>query len=136
MNLPFKRSHESQQTIVKDEMTQALGGVALPRHSTDPEILGLTPDEVNHRFSTTPGDIIAEHKVDNAIYELDLKKWRETEADTEQKLTSIVDTFTGQRLDPPKVIDDFDWARIYEKELGLIKKDYPNPKPTKPNTDL
>lgn len=143
MQLPFIGSHvgspEKPKNLNSLEMAQAIGGVVFPDKLTDPVVLDLRPGERPEHSEKWPikeDDRIAESRVDQALYELDLKAWRAKETDTEHKLTGIVDTFLGLNSEDPKKVDDYDWARIYDPELSMIKRDYPNPKPIKPGTEV
>ncbi len=61
-NIGFNRNPDPERSLADTEMKQILGGVALYPLSTDPEILGLNTDEVNHKFKITPHDRVAEQK--------------------------------------------------------------------------
>ncbi len=94
--------------------------------ATDSEALG---------FSISNKDLSSEtpHQIRKAVsYNKQLKNWHTKEADTIHKLTGIVDTYTGQRLDPPIEIDDREWANIFNENFDKIKARDPNPLPIKP----
>ena len=132
-------SPEVLQNLTKLEMAQAIGGVALPDKSIDPVVLDIHSDERPAPFEKWPvreGDQIAEKKVDEDLHRLNLKDWRTRNNKTESILTGIVNTSFGLNSGNLNKVNDYDWARRYDAELSLIKRDYPNPKPIKPGTEV
>lgn len=132
-------SHETSQNLTNLEMAQAIGGVALPDKLTDPVVLDLQSGErpvYPDKWPIKEGDRIAESRVDEDLHRLNLQDWRARNKNTERILTGIVDTSFGLNSENRKKVDDHTWAKRYDEELSLIKRDYPNPKPIKPGTEV
>ena len=102
--------------------------------ATDSEALGFSISNKD-LSSETPYQTRKDRKVKpskGSSYVEQIENWHTKEADTIHKLTGIVDTFTGQRNDPPKKIDDREWADIFNENFDQIKERDPNPMPIKP----
>lgn len=132
-------SHEKPRDLASLEMAQAIGGVALPDRTIDPVVLDLQPGErpsYPDKWTIEEGDRIAESRVDEDLYPLYLRDWRARNKDTERLLTRLVDMSFGINSENRKKVDDKTWAERYDKELSLIKRDFPNPKPVKPGIEV